>query len=238
MKYLIHCLIFFLFVNPQIQAQDSSWINIGYGITNIFKNYDSWSGGYHNLTKESKLLFIEIPVNFNITNTMGISLRPGFAYTEFHEHESGGGLGGGSSKTLLHTARSLYGKLLFTINPEFSNNLNFYCGPQFGKYLQSKTVGSQSSWAMQEYGTWRSSSEINKNGNDFFYSDYFGIVLGIQPLFKKIPVINLSFEMTYFPKYVVLYDTFKIEERENLTRRSSYIASLIIGFNPKKGTHK
>ncbi len=216
------------------KSQNHSAISLGGGYPFFFQsNFNKESGGTHSISNKKINAFIEKPGLFKL-NSESLYITPGVGYFLFNENGSGGGLGGGNSKTLKHQAVSLYGKFIYEWNFKSVKSTNLYLGFVSGLYLYSNTTGTKSWWQMYQNNNRSGTTEVDRSGNHFFNSAYMGFIFGIKPLGNNssslfVPTVELSF----MPNYAVIYDDHIVEDEQKLTK-SMLMLSLSIGFNPKR----
>lgn len=227
----INFTILFLLILANTFAQEHSKITIGAGYPFMPKakvdiSYSSYSVGNKNIN-----IFIEKPAIYSFANDKSLCLTPGLAYFQFNESGSGGGLGGGSSKNLKHTAYSLYLKCLYQKMIIKSSPSKIYFGFNTGAYLHSETTGTRKWWAS---GTPNNSSgEVDEDGKHFFNSLYMGFIFGFQPFAKGKSTIKPIIEFSFYPNYATFYDPHTSEHEQKLSKNMFEI-SLGIGLGNKK----
>ncbi len=229
MKHIV-TLLFILFTCLNAVAQKNSFFTVGIGYPLFLGTGNNEDPHYYyRINKSSINLFLEKELQL-LKNYPEISITPGLAFTRINESYDYEGLGGGGEGEYKHRALSGYFKLIYKIDrkPDFAND--YYFGIQAGYYLCSKTTGSKSFWQMNpEGGSFSNSEEIDKSGEDFFHSNYFGIVAGIEPFGDKARFITPKFEVAFYPAYATLNSYYKNgEEKKNMLQIS---VSFDIGRN-------
>ena len=208
-------------------SQEHTLFNVGVGYplfpgTNKGDNpeydYNANLGNLNLFVEKDIRLFKKVPA---------ILLTPGVAYTYIKETFKKEGLGGGGEGKYKHKALSGYIKLLYEIDRQPDIVTDFYFGLQIGYYLQSRTRGSESSWQLNSNAEVNyHNTEIDNSGEDFFHSNYFGILAGMKPLGDKQTVIQPKIELAFYPGFATLNSYYmNSEEMKNMIQ-----ISVNIGF--------
>jgi hypothetical protein len=219
-------------------SQEVPSINVGVGFPSFFQtNFDEDWGSYHSIDPGRIHAFTEIQQLIKFKNNPAFSVTPGIGYFLFNESESGGGLGGGTSTDLKHSALSMYAKLNYSITKNNEKPFRWYGGVLLGFYLYSKTTGERNWWRMEQLGGRWGSSEIDKSGKAFFNSFYNGIYAGFKIKAGKSDRFQPAFEFSFLPGYANITDRYLSDENkdESLTK-SMIMGSVIFGFGTKKAT--
>lgn len=228
-------LLLLVFTFTISKSQNHSLLNIGGGYPVFFQsNFNEESGGYHEIGDKRLNVFIEKPGLFRFKEAEGLYITPGISYFFFEEYGSGGGLGGGNSKSLEHQAVSFFGKFIYERKFNAKKSTSIYMGFLSGVYLYSKTTGERSWWRSYEKPPRSGTVEVDESGKHFFNSVYMGVLFGFKPLGNNsssviVPVVEVSF----FPNYAIIYDDHICESEQKLSK-SMIMISLAVGFNTKR----
>jgi hypothetical protein len=210
-----------------LKAQENSFFTAGVGYPLFFGTGNNEDSHYdYRINKYNINLFVEKELQL-LKNYPEIRITPGLAYTRINEDYDYEGLGGGGKGSYKHKAFSGYLKLLYEIDrePDFAND--YYFGIQAGYYFDSKTRGSKSTWQMNpEGGNFTNSEEIDKSGDDFFHSSYFGMVAGIKPLGDKVTFIKPKIELAFYPSFATL-NSYYLNGEE---KKSMFQISILLGI--------
>lgn len=234
----IAILAVFCFYSILTFSQEAASINVGVGLPSFLQpNFDDNSGGNHSINSGSIHVFSEIQQLIKFKNSPSFSVTPGIGYFLFNESESGGGLGGGNSSDVKHSALSVYAKLNYSITQNKEKPFRWYGGVLLGFYLYSKTSGERSWWMMEQLGGRSGSAEIDKSGKPFFNSFYNGIYAGFKIKAGKSDRFQPAFEFSFLPGYANITDKFlSNEDKDESLAKSMIMGSVIFGFGTKKAT--
>lgn len=233
MKKIAFLTIIF-FYSVLTYSQETSVINIGFGIPFFFQsNFDKNSGGTHSINSIPINIFVEKPQLIKFHEIKSFAITPGVAYFLFNESATGGGLGGGSSKTYKHQAISLYTKFLYESNLKADKPFNWYGGILTGVYLYSKTTGEEYWWRMQQSQNVSGSQEIDRNGKPFFNSFYMGFLAGFKTFANSNSFLRPAFELSFSPNYATIYDS-HLSMDEQKVAKSMAMLTIILGLGKKK----
>jgi len=231
MKRII-ILIFISLATIGIKAQNQPLITVGVGYP-VFLSTKSDDAHYdYFINKKNYNLYLEKQLKF-LKQIPEISITPGLAFTHITENYDYEGLGGGGKGDYKHKAFSGFVKVLYEIERQPEIATDYYFGIQVGYYFSSKTDGSRSSWQMNpDGGNYTNSEEIDKSGEDFFHSNYIGLIAGIAPLGDKKTFIKPKIELGFYPAFATVNSYFvNGEEKKNMLQIS---ISADIGTKKKK----
>lgn len=231
MKHFI-TLLFIILATFSVIAQDRSALIIGAGYP-LFMGTKSDDPHYdYVINKANYNLFLEKAILL-LKKYPEIRLTHGLAYSQINESYKYEGLGGGGKGEYEHSAFSAYLKLLYEIDRQPYVVTDYYFGIQMGYYFHSKTTGSRSSWQLNPDGdNYSNSKEIDRSGQDFFHTNYFGIIAGMQLFGDKETFIQPKIELAFYPSFATANSYYQNgEEKKNMFQIS---VSAGIGNSKKK----
>lgn len=212
-----------------LQAQENSFLTIGIGYPIIIGTNDTDYD--YIINKGNSNLFLEKEIKL-LNKVPHLRLTPGLAYTGIKEIYKSDGLGGGGNGNYKHRAFSTYLKVVYKIdrNPNLPTDL--YFGFHAGYYIDSKTTGSRSSWQInpdfneEHYSNYE---ELDKSGEDFFHSNYIGLIAGIRPLGDEESFIQPNIEFAFYPSFATV-NSYYVNGEE---KKSMFQISVSVGLGNK-----
>ncbi|QIA07210.1 hypothetical protein [Draconibacterium halophilum] len=214
-----------------LNAQENSFLNIGIGYPIIIGtnniDYD------YSINKGNSILFVEKEIKL-LKKIPQLRLTPGLSSSVIKETFKSEGLGGGGKGNYKHRAMSTYLKFIYEINREPHVVSDYYFGIQVGYYINSKTTGSKSWWQVDydsDHGHYSNHKEIDESGEDFFHSNYLGILAGIRPLGDTKSFIQPNIELAFYPSFATINSYYlNAEEKKSMLQ-----ISVSIGLGNKSG---
>lgn len=171
----------------------------------------------------SPVLSVEKPFSFDLNSKNSIGINPGLAYFKFFENEQPQEFGSGISTELKHRSLNTFLKLFYNIHINKLTNSYIYLGPVAGLHIATSTKG-----LVEYYSDAKKipslSKNINESGRSFFESTYFGYIIGFHPKSQSKYTVTPSFELSYFPNFVSIYNN----------PEHALQISIFLGFSPKK----
>ena len=230
----ITLVLLFIFVLIKVYSQNEPSFNLGLSLPIFFKSSLHWNAEANGSTQISGYnLFGEKPFPIGI-NKITLHLTPGLFYTTYSENKQSptSALGGYSNGSYKHKSIGLYNKTLFDVAEFFPLKNIFYSGIYTGFHLYSTTKGHESTVVYtQPPQSWNST--IDDNGNLFYKTLVFGLLVGMKPNYNRNLNAKPSIELTFFPCYAKLLDYYI--DRENVTEYNRMLSvSFILGFGSKK----
>lgn len=221
--------LFIFLVTHSVKAQDHSFcaFGIGYPVFLRTKNDDPHYDYF--ISKANYNLFFEKEIPL-LKIVPEIRLTPGLTYSQINELYKYEGIGGGGIGEFKHEAFNGYFKLTYKIDRQPVIVTDYYYGLQIGYYIRSKTTGSRSSWQLNPDGdNYSNSEEINKSGEDFFHTYFFGIIAGIEPLGDKVTFIQPKIELAFYPSFATVNSYYLNGE----AKKNMFQISLNVGIGKK-----
>ncbi len=226
-------IILFCFLAFSLSAQENSYFTIGVGYP-LFIGTNSDDNAHYNysINGENYNLFLE--KEFNVAKKIPqLHLTPGLSYIRVKEHYESEALGGGGEGNFKHRALSTYLKFIYEINRQPYVVTDYYLGFQAGYYIHSKTTVSGSSWQVNydsEEEHYSNYEEFDKSGEDFFHSNYIGIIAGIRPLGDAEHFLQPNVELAFYPSFATV-NSYYVNGEE---KKSMFQISVSIGIGNKK----